>query len=275
MNIQKINTLSALPVGGLCNAYAGDVSVFNRWAAGRPVNGELITEYFNRMMEAGRAPATIQRNKCAIKKAVVMAMGQGARLIDRAAMDQFFKEIQTGRRDVSAQDRSLSKAELKELKRVSGYKTGLIVQALFETAARVSELISVRLDKCEQRPEGVVIKTIGKRKKERTFYMSEKTFLALREAYAGKVYLLEHEGKPLSRFTVSALVKKAGKKIGRRIGAHSLRHTWASLNLEAGMSLPKVSGYLGHEDTSTTAKFYIHGRPVMSEIMIANVLLVS
>ncbi len=272
MNLQTINKGGTLPITGLSRDYASDVRIFNRWADGRPVTGDLIKEYFDHVRGLGRSVSTIQRIKCSLKKSMGIAMGQGARLIEKAAIDQYFKEIKTGRRDVSAVDKSLTKNELKELKRVAGYKTGLIIQALFETAARVSELISVRLDHCEHRPDGVVIKTIGKRKKERTFYMSEKTFRALREAYAGSVFLLEHEGRPLSRVTIFALVQKAGKRIGRRIGAHTLRHTWASLNLEAGMTLPKVSGYLGHEDTSTTAKYYIHGRPQMSEIMLSNMM---
>ena len=44
----------------------------------------------------------------------------------------------------------------------------------------------------------------------------------------------------------------------REIRFHDLRHTAASLMLENGVMLETVSAILGHEDISTTAKYYIH-----------------
>ena len=64
----------------------------------------------------------------------------------------------------------------------------------------------------------------------------------------------------------------------RRLGlpsatVHSLRHLSGSLALEGGASLPLVSRYLGHADTSITARVYSHalgdGRAVVQALEAA------
>jgi len=42
---------------------------------------------------------------------------------------------------------------------------------------------------------------------------------------------------------------------------HDLRHTAASLFAASGMKLPNVAAVLGHADTSTTYKVYLHFFP--------------
>jgi integrase len=48
-----------------------------------------------------------------------------------------------------------------------------------------------------------------------------------------------------------------------RIRLHDLRHTWASLALEAKVPLKVVSERLGHATTSVTADIYSHVTPPM------------
>ncbi|WP_164489226.1 tyrosine-type recombinase/integrase [Ruminococcus sp. Marseille-P6503] len=44
------------------------------------------------------------------------------------------------------------------------------------------------------------------------------------------------------------------------LSAHKLRHSFALISLENGCSLPNLSLYLGHCDTSTTTRYYLNGR---------------
>ena len=52
---------------------------------------------------------------------------------------------------------------------------------------------------------------------------------------------------------------KAGKRIlGRRISAHSMRHSFATLAIRDGASIKAVSKYLGHSSTAITMDMYVH-----------------
>jgi integrase len=54
------------------------------------------------------------------------------------------------------------------------------------------------------------------------------------------------------------LRENAQKVIGRRITAHTLRHTHASLLLANGTSIDTISRRLGHENSSITREIYLH-----------------
>lgn len=185
-----------------------------------------------------------------------------------AQLDTVFKSVKTGSPDerVLTED-VLTRDEFKELIDRSGEKTGLIIQALYYSAARVSELVNVRLSDCTPTGNGVMISIIGKGRKARRFFMPLNLFNAVRKAYQGETFLFETAGKPLSRYTVNTLIKRAGEKIGRPdIHAHTLRHTWATHRIN-DLGLSKVSRYLGHSTPATTAKYYLHGSPSMTEIL--------
>lgn len=166
----------------------------------------------------------------------------------------------------------MSKQELTTLLALSPQKTGIIIRALFETACRVSELVSMQYKSCRVNNEGVSIKVTGKGSKEGTVYMSIDTFNQIKEIYQGKNYLFENKkGSHISRFTVLTLIKNAGKKYINRpdITCHKLRHSWATLSIDK-LGLAKTSKYLRHSSTDTTARFYIHGSPEIKEIMAVN-----
>ena len=57
------------------------------------------------------------------------------------------------------------------------------------------------------------------------------------------------------------MVERAGKRIlGRRISAHSMRHSFATLAIREGASIKAVSKYLGHSSTAITMDMYVHER---------------
>jgi integrase len=52
---------------------------------------------------------------------------------------------------------------------------------------------------------------------------------------------------------------------GKGLGFHDLRHTWATLALQAGVPLKVVSEILGHGSIAVTADLYSHVNPSMME----------
>lgn len=69
----------------------------------------------------------------------------------------------------------------------------------------------------------------------------------------------QRNGKPLEPRNVSKMFERRLKKVGLpRVRFHDIRHTFATIALEAGVPLKVVSEMLGHERISTTADVYQH-----------------
>ncbi|MCP1103637.1 integrase [Aequitasia blattaphilus] len=70
---------------------------------------------------------------------------------------------------------------------------------------------------------------------------------------------LSEKGSPIQNAAFNKSFGKAVQKItGRRLTAHSLRHTHTSLLAEQGMSLEEISRRLGHRDSTITRDIYLH-----------------
>ena len=67
-------------------------------------------------------------------------------------------------------------------------------------------------------------------------------------------------GEPWSHRDVYNVVRRAAEAAGidRKIGVHTLRHTFATQAVAAGVPLPMVSRQLGHADVQTTMRYAHH-----------------
>jgi len=71
--------------------------------------------------------------------------------------------------------------------------------------------------------------------------------------------LFVKEGKNIYSTTYNDQLERACKRAGiKTISMHGLRHTHASVLFAAGVSLPSVAKRLGHSNTATTQKVYLH-----------------
>lgn len=171
--------------------------------------------------------------------------------------------------------KSLSMAEVEQLlaapdpKTVLGLRDRAILEVLYATGLRVTELITLTLT--ELHLELGFIQTIGKGDKERivplgeeaTFWIQE--YLAtsrptLSRGRANSPYLfLNFHGKGFSRQGIwknlKNLVRETG--INKNVSPHMLRHSFATHILENGADLRIVQELLGHSDISTT-QIYTH-----------------
>src|SRR5581483_10505223 len=97
--------------------------------------------------------------------------------------------------------------------------------------------------------------------------------LAWGEAYNdfGLVFSREN-GEPFHPDVVSKTFEKRGEKIKLpRIRFHDLRHTFATLALEAGVPAKVVSVILGHSSVAITLDVYSHSVPALEEAATAKV----
>jgi len=164
--------------------------------------------------------------------------------------------------------------EVQDLNKRSGIRDRAILETLFSTGLRVSEL--VKLNRDEVNLDSGEFTVIGKGRKARIVYLSPsainwiKKYLAVRSdsfnplflRYSGKKMVpgdFEGESLRLTVRSVERLVKKYIKKAGISIDAtpHTLRHTFATGLLSEGADLRSVQELLGHSNVSTT-QIYTH-----------------
>lgn len=127
----------------------------------------------------------------------------------------------------------------------------LIVMLLYGLGLRISELCAVEL--------GHVgsgwIRVRGKGNKSRDLPLAE-AVAKLLELYVLKfspsTFLLEHDGAGLSQNQLRYKITKIFQKVGRKVTAHQLRHSFATDLLNGGARINDVSSLLGHEHLSAT-----------------------
>lgn len=245
-----------------------DFKVFENWLGGRGVSPTEIRNFLEWAIK-NRSPSTAARYKATLKRGITEKYGDQMDMPAHLMLQAFFEQIKIPQPDSKITEvKVVSREERKILRGTSGAKTRVLLQALYETGARVSEILRLRLDDCRTVKGTVYCQVTGKGSKMRTVYLKERTFRKIRKLYNSSTYLFEtRQGKPMSRYTAHTLVSRAGNKIGRRLHPHMLRHSRATDLLNTGIPLPAVSTYLGHSSPDITAKFYLHGMPVASSIL--------
>jgi integrase/recombinase XerD len=258
--------LSGLPTYSL--ATVSDIKVFHQWLDGRAFNLREIRAFFQ-WAANNRSPSTAARYKASLKAQMQQARGSEMTLGDRMRLDDFFKTLKIPKPESRITTaKILSPKDRKTIRNAAGAKTNLLIQALYESGARVSEIINLKIANCKSIKGITYCQVLGKGRKFRTVYLKAQTFNKIKKLYKSRTYLFETAtGTPLSRYTAHTLVRRAGRKVGRHLHPHMLRHSRATDLLNAGETLPAVSAYLGHSSPEITARFYLHGLPDAKKIL--------
>ena len=128
----------------------------------------------------------------------------------------------------------------------------LIVWTLLDTGLRVSELCSLKPENILWQQRSIRINgkggPYGKKSKKRIVPMSKRVQALLEPYFAlhGKWFIGERQ--------VQKIVKKIANRaqIAKTVTPHVLRHTFATLALQKGISLAAVKKMLGHDRLATT-----------------------
>ncbi len=154
-----------------------------------------------------------------------------------------------------------------------------ILEMLYGSGLRVSELVSLRLG-CYHPDEQLVL-VRGKGDKERLVpispaaieataqYLEQRAELPEVPGYEDFLFL-NRRGKPLTRvmvfYIVSRLAEAAG--ISKKISPHTLRHSFATHLLEGGANLRAIQEMLGHASLATTEIYtHVDSRMLRQELM--------
>ena len=149
-----------------------------------------------------------------------------------------------------------------------GLRDRAMIELLYATGMRVSELISVRTSDLHLRER--YLTCVGKGNKERLVPTGDQAIEwitryqkaarpALLKGRASPRLFLNVRGRPLGRVGFWKLLKRYGRRanLPRSLSPHVIRHSFATHLLERGADLRAIQMMLGHTDLSTT-QIYTH-----------------
>lgn len=147
------------------------------------------------------------------------------------------------------------------------YRNKAMLELLFATGTRISELTSLTLSQINF--EESIIKVMGKGKKERIIPIANNALNYLKVyIYNYREYLVKNtseyvflnkNGEKISRQGFFKILKKMAQDSGinKNISPHVLRHSFATYLLNNGVDLRVIQELLGHENLETT-EIYSH-----------------
>lgn len=165
-----------------------------------------------------------------------------------------------------------------------GRRDRILLRLLYNTGARVSELIGIRV--CDVTLAATSsVRLQGKGRKQRTVPLWKETSSDIRRwlVYAGlqpeQRLVPTRGGLPMTRTNVAnrltlavATAAQQGQQLqGRHISPHTLRHTTAMHLLQAGVDITVIALWLGHANSATTHG-YVEADLAMKERALAAVV---
>jgi integrase/recombinase XerD len=143
---------------------------------------------------------------------------------------------------------------------------GLLIKTLFQTGARVSEFVHVKVEDFFL-DEAMILITKGKGGKSRYVPILPELAHELRTHLSTRTtgYLFEtNRHLPYSPRRIQQIVKATAEraKLKKRVYPHLLRHSVATTLLERGMPIEQIQKFLGHAKLETT-QVYAESTPAM------------
>ncbi|WP_300295204.1 site-specific tyrosine recombinase XerD [Ferrovibrio sp.] len=258
-------------------AYQADLADFAGFLAARNESAERIgidslRLYVQGLADAGLKPATAARRLSALRQFFRFLLQDGIRRDDPAALLDAPKRARPLPKLLSEDevDRLLQEARSLRDDPAEAARLTALLEVLYASGLRVSELVSLRWPPFGDDPRFLVIR--GKGGRERLVPLSEPARQAI-EDYAGwrgdflqpkqaSPWLFPSRGESghLTRQRFGQLLKDLAVAAGispAKVSPHVLRHAFASHLLAHGADLRAVQKMLGHADISTT-QIYTH-----------------
>ncbi len=253
-------------------AYRADLSALERWLEEH--GSELLTasradvlSFMASRIEGGSRPRSTARQLSSFRRFYRHLVREGALRDDPTALIDMPK---VGR----SLPRSLTEEEVEALLAAPavadplGHRDRTMLEVLYATGLRVSELVSLKLSSVNL-GQGV-LRIVGKGDRERLIPLGEEAVQWVQQFLLGPrvEILLERQtdylfptrrGDRMTRQAFWHIVKRHARSAGvqKDLSPHTLRHAFATHLLNHGADLRVVQMLLGHSDLSTT-QIYTH-----------------
>ena len=257
-------------------SYQSDLKAFEEFVAKRgeissETSTEMVRSFMASMGSAGMAPTTMARRLSALRQYFAFLVSEGTRKDDPTASVDSPRRGRPLPKVLSESDVELLLAGARAVKGPRGVRLVALVETLYATGLRVSELVGLPLGALARDRSVVTVR--GKGGKERIVPLS----LPAREAIEAWLpirsrFIATDKTSPwmfpsksakqghLTRGMFAVLLKELAVGAGLSASAvspHVLRHAFASHLLAHDADLRSVQQMLGHADISTT-QIYTH-----------------
>ncbi len=252
-------------------AYRSDLRHFGHWLSDRKVPLEAverltIVKYFQSLRAAGVSARSVARALAAIRGLFRFLVAERHLRADPTENIENPKLWSTLPKSLVPQEvDALLRAPQRDT--AAGLRDRAMLELLYATGLRVSELIRVRLDDLVL--DAGFLRTMGKGSKERIVPFGDSARTAMLEYIEGGRrdldttgdghLFLSVRGRPMTRQAFWMKIVRYAREAGitTHISPHVLRHAFATHLLENGADLRSVQMMLGHSDISTT-QIYTH-----------------
>jgi integrase/recombinase XerD len=250
-------------------SYERDVLQFNEYFASKNkkivnLTKEDMQEYINELTTKGKSNSTISRSTASVKSFYRYLISRG-----------LVKENITEGADVPKVDKKepmiLTSSEIEKLleqpnpAELKGQRDKAMLEILYATGIRVTELISLRIEDVNLTNGYIKVK---KRTSDRHIPLGNLSLKCLKE-YMTKVrpllirteeektLFINTNGQKMTRQGYWKILKqyKDQAKIGKEITPHTIRHSFAVHMLQNGAEVKTVQELLGHTDVASTMMY--------------------
>jgi integrase/recombinase XerD len=252
------------------SAYSSDLRIFAKWLEGKSlleVDGGQLSGFLASRYKQGIGNRSSARILSSLRRFYGYYIRENSITIDPTAL---IESPHIGRPlpvSLSESDVELL-LEAPEVTNPLGFRDRTMLEMLYATGLRVSELVNLKFEQISFR-QGVV-RITGKGNKERLVPVGEEAMNWL-EGYmsqARKALLSERQcdylfvtnrASGMTRQAFWHIIKRHAEKAGinKELSPHTLRHAFATHLLNHGADLRVVQLLLGHSDLSTT-QIYTH-----------------
>ncbi|MFM8342345.1 MAG: site-specific tyrosine recombinase XerD [Methylomonas sp.] len=252
------------------SAYGSDLKLFDKWLVNKSllnVEQQDISQFFLYRKQQGVSKRSVARILSSLKRFYGYSLREGLIQSDPC-------ELIDAPRLVPALPESLSENDVEsllqapEILSVLGFRDRTMLELLYATGLRVSELVELNFQQVNFR-QGC-LRVVGKGEKERLVPVGEEAMDWL-ERYLNQArpmilgarqsdYLfVTNRGSSMTRQAFWHIIKRYANQAGidKHLSPHTLRHAFATHLLNHGADLRVVQLLLGHSDLSTT-QIYTH-----------------
>ncbi|HEX6211059.1 MAG TPA: tyrosine recombinase XerC [Methylomirabilota bacterium] len=246
-------------------SYRSDLTDFQRFLTGRGVAGlaaadsRAVRAWLADLHARGLDPASIGRKLAALRSCGRFLVRRG--VIERNHAREVRGPRQPGKL-VSALpiDEATQLVEGRAVGGASRPRDVAILELLYATGLRVSELSGVDVDALDR--AGRAVRVLGKGRKERIVPYGEpaaralEAWLGIRGEQPGPLFT-NPRGSRLSVRSIYTVVRRSARAAGitRPVSPHTLRHSFATHLLDGGADLRMIQELLGHSRLSTTQRY--------------------
>lgn len=251
-------------------SYRNDLNILCEFLGGKK-KSLLTTErddlvgLLTRLKDEGKSDASIARLMSSVRGFFKFALTEKLIKRDPTAYMSTRKAWQTLPRFLT-QDEVDKLLEQPDLNDDVGVRDRAMLELLYATGLRVSELVSLRMADVEL--EAGSLSCFGKGSKQRRIPIGRSSIRFLKNYFTARQRMLEgnrsdllfveRNGNPITRQKFWKIITRYGESAGLgHVTPHMLRHSFATALIENGADLRSVQMMLGHSNINTT-QVYTH-----------------